>query len=113
MYEYIKKIPKGDLHLHLNGAIPISLLKKMLLESSISLPDDFNIDNDLNILERRTSLEEYLKPWQVLNKIPRSQSDLNLQVLYAAKSLVKENVKFAELRNTVFYIAELNQISLE
>lgn len=113
MYEYIKQLPKGDLHLHLNGAIPTSLVKKMLLESNISLPDNFNIDTDLNILERKMSLEEYLKPWRVLNKIPKSQRDLNLQVLYAAKNLAEENVKFAELRNTVFYIAELNQISLE
>lgn len=113
MYEHIKQLPKGDLHLHLNGAIPTSLIKKMLLENAISLPDNFNIDTDLNILERQTSLEEYLKPWRVLNKIPTSQSDLNLQVLHAAQGLSEDNVKFAELRNTVFYIAELNRISLE
>ena len=113
MYDYLKKLPKGELHLHLNGAIPSHLIRGMLLQNNCQIPNDFNLETDLNNLERKNNLEDYLKPWKVLNMIPRSKKDLEIQVLQAAKSLTYENVKFAEIRNTVFYIAELNQISLE
>lgn len=107
------ELPKGELHLHLNGAIPTELLKKMILDSGLTLPECFDLEKDLNVLEPRENLSEYLKPWMVLNKIPLTKECLIIQILSAVELLKNNNIKFAELRNTVFYIAELNNLDLE
>ncbi|ENX09939.1 adenosine deaminase [Acinetobacter courvalinii] len=109
----ILNLPKGDLHLHLNGAVPTNVLREMLNCSNIKIPEGFNLKLDLNVVEPKSSLSEYLKPWEVLNKIPLSRECLNFQVLTAVEKLKKQNVRFAELRNTIFYISELNKVSLE
>ncbi|MFK8933048.1 hypothetical protein ACJBLB_01405, partial [Acinetobacter junii] len=98
------ELPKGELHLHLNGAIPTELLKKMILDSGLTLPECFDLEKDLNVLEPRENLSEYLKPWMVLNKIPLTKECLIIQILSAVELLKNNNIKFAELRNTVFYI---------
>lgn len=111
--DMIVNLPKGDLHVHLNGAIPTNLVKELLAKNTNGIPSNFDINQDLNILEPQKNLQDYLKPWKVLNLIPRSQSDLNKIVLQTFFSLKLSNIKFVEIRNTIFYIANLNSISIE
>ncbi|MDV2441551.1 hypothetical protein QR665_19105 [Acinetobacter gerneri] len=111
--DMIVNLPKGDLHVHLNGAIPTNLVKELLAKNTNGIPSNFDINKDLNILEPQKNLQDYLKPWKVLNLIPRSQSDLNKIVLQTFFSLKLSNIKFVEIRNTIFYIANLNSISIE
>jgi len=59
------------------------------------IPSNFDINKDLNILEPQKNLQDYLKPWKVLNLIPRSQSDLNkivLQTFFSLKRLCCINI---------------------
>ncbi|MEO4161999.1 MULTISPECIES: hypothetical protein [Acinetobacter] len=88
--DMIVNLPKGDLHVHLNGAIPTNLVKELLAKNTNGIPSNFDINKDLNILEPQKNLQDYLKPWKVLNLIPRSQSDLNkivLQTFFSLKRL--------------------------
>ncbi|GLG83316.1 hypothetical protein [Acinetobacter calcoaceticus] len=47
----IVNLPKGDLHVHLNGAIPTNLVKELLAKNTNGIPSNFDIHQDLNILE--------------------------------------------------------------
>jgi adenosine deaminase len=93
--DMIVNLPKGDLHVHLNGAIPTNLVKELLAKNTNGIPSNFDINKDLNILEPQKNLQDYLKPWKVLNLIPRSQSDLNkivLQTFFSLKRLCCINI---------------------
>lgn len=109
----IINLPKGDLHVHLNGAIPTHLVRELLKKYPDQIPPHFDLDENLNILEPQKNLLEYLKPWQVLNLIPKSKNDLNQIAQQTFLSFKLANINFVEIRNTIFYIANLNSISIE
>lgn len=111
--DVIVNLEKGDLHVHLNGAIPTSFVRELLKKIPNQIPSNFDLDKHLNILEPQNNLFEYLKPWQVLNLIPRSKEDLEQIVLQTFLNFKLSNIKFVEIRNTILYIANLNNISVE
>lgn len=111
--DVIINLPKGDLHVHLNGAIPTNFVRKLLERIPTQIPSNFDLDKHLNILEPQNNLLEYLKPWQVLNLIPRSKEDLEQIVLQTFLNFKLSNLKFVEIRNTILYISNLNNISVE
>ncbi|HGV9230393.1 TPA: adenosine deaminase [Providencia rettgeri] len=107
------ELPKGELHVHLNGLISTELVRDLLIQNNSKIPSDFCLKNDLNITSPAKSLSEYLKPWSVLRLVPQSRHELSVIIENAFINLQKENVKFAELRNTIKYLATLNGISLK
>ena len=109
----LSSLPKADLHVHLNGAVPTNTVKKLLSPITDRLPDWFDIDTDLNVDRPVQGLQEYFKPWHVLKKLPYSIDCLNIMVESALKELAKDNVRYVELRNSLFNVAEINKISLE
>ncbi|WP_420370558.1 hypothetical protein [Acinetobacter baumannii] len=111
--DVIVNLPKGDLHVHLNGAIPTNFVRELLEKIPNQIPSNFDLDKHLNILEPQNNLVEYLKPWQVLNLIPRSKEDLEKIVLQTFLNFKLANIKFVEIRNTILYIANLNNITVE
>lgn len=48
----------------------------------------------------------------VLRLIPASRFDLSIMIESAFSNLIAENIKFVELRNSIIYIALLNNISV-
>lgn len=105
-------LPKSDLHVHLNGAIPTDTAQKLLAPIGGSLPDWFTLETDLQIQCPVNGLQEYFKPWHALKKLPYSRDCLNLMVESAIEGLANDNVRYVELRNSPFNIAEINDIPL-
>jgi len=112
-FSEIIALPKGDLHLHLNGAVPTQIVKNLLEKYPEHIPQEFLLEKDLNILSPQDNLMDYLRPWRVLNLVPRSKNELILICISTFQKLKLDNVKFVEIRNSVFYIAKLNSISDE
>lgn len=106
-------LPKADLHVHLNGAIPTEVVRQLLLEYEVALPSGFDVTNDLQILKPVNSLLEYFKPWSAFKKIPIGYSCLQKMVDAALRRLSEDNIKYVELRNSPFYIGRINDITLE
>ncbi|WP_345989307.1 hypothetical protein WCX18_02585 [Sulfurimonas sp. HSL1-2] len=113
MQNYISNLEKGELHVHLNGLVSTSTIQKIIIEESIEVPQDFNIHRDLIREFPMESLEQYLKPWDVLRLIPNSKESLKLMVQNAFENLKQQNVSFVEIRNSVVYLSFLNNISTE
>lgn len=109
----VVKLPKADLHVHLNGAVPTVIIRQILHENRVELPLEFDLMNDLQILTPVNSLVEYFKPWSAFKKIPIGFICLQKMVDSALRSLSEDNVKYVELRNSPFYIGRLNDITLE
>lgn len=104
---------KGELHVHLNGLVGTDIVLNLLSKDMSELPVGFDLKMDLNILKPAESLSSYLKPWQALRLIPKSKSCFKLMVESAFLNLKNHNVEFVEIRNSVVYLALLNNISVD
>ena len=54
---------EGELHVHMNGAIQPSMLKRIMTDEGASLSDSFDIERDMVHIASCKSLDEHLKPW--------------------------------------------------
>lgn len=113
MEDSILEMEKGELHVHLNGLVSSDLVIKLLEKNVIDIPPGFDLEKDLNVLEPAKNLASYLKPWDLLRFVPKSRADLTFIVFNAFENLKKGNVRFVEIRNSVLYIALLNEVNLE
>ncbi|CAH7145773.1 Adenosine deaminase [Vibrio chagasii] len=109
----IKRMPKGELHVHLNGLANTAVLRSLLQASGNELPSGFDLRHDLTRTIPASSLAEYLTPWQALRLVPKSRADLSKIVDSAFFELKSDNVEFVELRNSVIYISLLNSITVQ
>ncbi len=102
---------RGELHVHMNGAIPVSTIQNILADESTELPSGFLIERDLVRCTPCQSLASYLTPWQVLRLFPKKRENLDRLSLAVVASLAESNVRFAELRSSVLYLATLQNCS--
>lgn len=108
----LTKLPKADLHVHLNGAIPTSIAYKLLKPIAHSLPEWFDLKKHLTVNKPVNGLQEYFKPWYALKKLPYSKDCLETLIGSSLLFLYNDNVKYVELRNSPFNISEINNIPL-
>lgn len=109
----IQLMKKGELHVHLNGLVSTDVIRSLLVRDRSELPSGFDLEKDLNISLPANSLASYLKPWQALRLIPKSKGSLRMIVESAFLNLKSQNITFAEIRNSVIYLALLNNISVD
>ena len=111
-----RQLEKRDLHVHLNGCIPPSVSVEIVRSHSISLPEGISHENLREVLEITRpvkSMAEYFRPWHVLKRLPKGRACLQWITRAALQSLADDNVVYAELRNSPFYIADINNLSLQ
>lgn len=105
-------LDRGELHVHMNGAIPAATIREILNDEATELPPDFVIEKDLIRSEPCTSLATYLRPWQVLRLFPRKRENLDRISQAVVASLAGNGVRFVELRSSVLYLATLQRCSV-
>ena len=102
---------RGELHVHLNGAIPAPTIREILADEATALPAGFEFGRDLVRTAPCQSLAEYLAPWQVLRLFPRKRENLDRLAFAVIESLAVNNVRFVELRSSVLYLMALQKCS--
>lgn len=102
---------RGELHVHINGAISMSTIQEILTDEETELPAGFELERDLIRITPCQSLAEYLMPWQVLRLFPKSRENLDRLALTVVAGLADNNVRFAELRSSVLYLTTLQKCS--
>ena len=98
---------RGELHVHMNGAIPVSTIQEIMADEATPLPAGFDFERDLSRLVPCKSLAEYLTPWQVLRRFPKKRANLDRLAHAVLASLAENAVRFVELRSTVLYLTGL------
>jgi adenosine deaminase len=68
---------RAELHVHMNGAVPIPTIQEILADESTVLPAGFEFERDLARITPCQSLAEYLTPWQVLRLFPKKRENLD------------------------------------
>lgn len=102
---------RGELHVHMNGAIPTSTIREILADEATVLPAGFEFERDLVRTTPCQSLTQYLMPWQVLRLFPRTRENLDRLTLAVVAVMADNNVRFVELRSSVLYLAALQKCS--
>lgn len=93
MEQQLYTIPKIELHCHLDGSVSIALLKQLALEQGITLNEQ-NLQVDQNC----ENLEEYLRCFDEIQKVLQTADSLQRSVIDVASQVVKDNVKYIEIR---------------
>src|SRR5580693_9645587 len=95
--EWLKRIPKIELHLHLEGAIPIPILWK-LIQKYDDDDDDGGIRTEAE-LERRfvyTNFDHFIETWIWKNRFFREYEDFIFVAEAVARDLVSQNIRYVE-----------------
>ena len=91
MNNEILEMPKVELHLHLDGSVPFSVLERL---SGLS----YNEVYKRVVSENDYKLANYLKRFDFVNSLIKTKEDLELISYSLGKELEKENVIYAEIR---------------
>jgi len=93
--DFLNGLPKVELHNHLEGAVPIKALWK-LMEKYNGLDDIRNI-NDLKNRFQYKNFSHFLENWVWINQFLREYEDFTFLSKEVANHLKSQNIKYAEL----------------
>ncbi len=97
--EFIEKIPKTDLHLHLDGSLRLSTLIELAQENEIPLPAYTEKELKEKVFkDKYENLEEYLKGFAYTGAVLQSESALERVAYELAIDNIEEGVRYIEVR---------------
>ncbi|GAB6088788.1 adenosine deaminase family protein [Spirochaeta dissipatitropha] len=97
--EFIKVIPKTDLHVHLDGSLRISTLIDLAEEAGVELPaQDEKGLRELVFKDSYKSLEEYLRGFGLTTSVMRTESALYRVAYELMMDNAAEGVRYIEVR---------------
>ena len=96
----IFKLPKTDLHLHLDGSLRIPTIIELAKENKVELPsyEEEGLREHLVVPRDCPSLEVYLKPFETTLSVLQDKDSLTRVAFELAEDCAKENVKLLEVR---------------
>jgi len=99
MEDWIRNLPKLDLHLHLDGSLRLDTLKEL----ASALPDDRRFAEDLDLAKAvtpptRCSLEEYLRSFDYTVAVLQDEAALERAALELCEDAASEHVIYLEIR---------------
>lgn len=97
--EFIRAIPKTDLHLHLDGSLRIDTLIELAKEAGVALPaeDEAGL-RELVFKDRYNSLEEYLRGFGLTTAVMQSEKALHRVAYELMLDNAAEGVRYIEVR---------------
>ncbi len=98
--EVIEKLPKTDLHVHLDGSLRLSTILDLAERQRVELParDEEGLRKAMNLGENCGSLVEYLKAFDVTLRVLQTADALTRTAYELAEDAAKENVRYMEVR---------------
>ena len=96
----IKKLPKAELHCHLDGSLRIDTILNLASEQNIKLPSDNKkiLKSILMITDNIGSLEEYLKKFDIILSILQTSDALTVIAYELAMDCWEDGVRYLEVR---------------
>ena len=98
--EFIEKLPKTDLHVHLDGSIRVSTIFALAKKQKVKLPAD--TEEELKEIvccdENCKSLDEYLRAFDITLSVMQTEEALVRTAFELAEDAAKENIRYLEVR---------------
>jgi len=98
--EIITRLPKTDLHVHLDGSLRLSTILELAEKGRIELPahDEDGLRKAMNLGMNCGSLVEYLKAFDVTLRVLQTAESLTRAAYELAEDAARENVRYMEVR---------------
>jgi adenosine deaminase len=98
--EAIQRLPKTDLHVHLDGSLRIETILDLAEKDNIPLParDPIGLKAAMHCGENTGSLVEYLKAFDVTLRVLQTEEALYRAAYELATDAATENVRYMEVR---------------
>lgn len=99
-FELIRRLPKTDLHVHLDGSMRLSTILELAESGKIELPadDEQSLAKAMHVGENTGSLVEYLRAFDITLLVLQSEEGLYRAAYELAEDAAAENVRYMELR---------------
>ncbi len=95
--EWIKNLPKIDMHCHLDGSIGIETVRSLLSKGELPFGDD-ELNKALQVSENCTGLTEYLKKFELPLRCLQTEKGLKTATVNLFKQAADENIQYIEIR---------------
>ena len=94
------KLPKTDLHVHLDGSMRLSTLLELAQEQNVELPakDEAGLRAAMRLGENTGSLVEYLKAFDVTLTVLQTRDAIYRAMFELCADAAAENVRYMEVR---------------
>lgn len=98
--EFIEKLPKTDLHVHLDGSLRLDTVIDLARQQNVSLPteDRDALFQQIYAGEVCQSLDDYLKAFDVTLAVLQTEESLERAAFELAEDAWKESVRYIEVR---------------
>ena len=98
--EVFQKLPKTDLHVHLDGSLRLSTILELADKQRVELPahDEDGLREAMNLGKNCGSLVEYLKAFDVTLRVMQTEDALERIAYELAEDAARENVRYMEVR---------------
>lgn len=96
---WVDNIPKAELHCHLDGSIPVDILRQLCEKEMVRIPE--NEDEFRRLVqadEDCESLAEYLKSFDIPLRCLKSEEAFCLAAYHTACAAAEEHVRYMEIR---------------
>jgi aminodeoxyfutalosine deaminase len=98
--ELIRRLPKAELHLHLEGSIQPELALKLAARHGISLPGSAEGVEGLRRHYRFTTFDDFLQLYLAISSCLADAEDFTTIAVDLARGLAEQNVRYAEVTVT-------------
>lgn len=97
---FFEKLPKTDLHVHLDGSLRLTSLIEMAAEQGVELPssEPAELARIMHLGQNTGSLVEYLKAFDTTLKVLQTEEGLIRAARELAEDAAAENVRYMEVR---------------
>ncbi len=97
---YFERLPKADLHVHLDGSLRLETILDLAAKDGIDLPasDPESLARAMHCGENTGSLVEYLKAFDITLRVMQTEASLHRIAYELAEDCARENVRYIEVR---------------
>src|SRR5687767_12295151 len=98
--EFIQKLPKTDLHVHLDGSLRLDTIIELARKQKVVLPtfDRADLFSRIYAGEVCNSLDDYLKAFDITLSVMQTEEALERIAFELAEDAWRENVRWIEVR---------------
>ena len=98
--EQVQKLPKTDLHVHLDGSLRLSTILELADKHRIELPEstEDGLRKVMNLGQNCGSLVEYLRAFDVTLRVMQNEESLTRIAYELGEDAARENVRYMEVR---------------